>query len=223
MNCTWERNDHIIYFSLKQLRHSELTLFQNQCKIEGTQILCILMLAMQSTRLAGYMLFGNRSMFLDTGGSVALLNLCPKFLSPLIVLDQCYDRIPTLYERTTKYVDPITRQTFNFVSEIPCLGDYTVSFQLDLGKDSCWCQLLPNPMAFNKPWMFESPKLGHITQSPTFDTRRAVMYTPKQMQMFWYTIIHTSVSHLVLNTQPFSHKAILFEFPTKEVYNAFWV
>ena len=59
-----------------------MTLLQNQCKLDRTQMLTILLLAMQNTRLAGYMQTGNRSMFLDTDGSVAWLYHCPKFLSP---------------------------------------------------------------------------------------------------------------------------------------------
>ena len=128
--------DFLVYFNTKQLRHSEMSLLQNQCEMERTQILTILMLAMQNTRLAGYMLTGNRSMFLDTDGSVAWLYHCPKFISPLRVLDKCYDRIPILFERTTKLVDPITRQTFNFASEVPCMGDHTNVFQFDLDDDN---------------------------------------------------------------------------------------
>ena len=93
---------YLMYFNTKQLRHSEKTLLQHQCELERTQMLTILMLAMQNTRLAGYMLTGNRSMFLNTDGSVAWLYHCPKLLSPLRVLDKCYDRIPILFERTTK-------------------------------------------------------------------------------------------------------------------------
>ena len=79
--------DYIMYFNTKQLRHSEMTLLQNRCEFERTQMLKILMLAMQNTRLAGYMLTGNRSMFLDTDGSVAWFYHCSKFLSPLRVLE----------------------------------------------------------------------------------------------------------------------------------------
>ena len=138
-------------------------------------------------------------MFLDTDGSVSWLNHCPKFLSPLRVLDKCYDRIPILFERTTKFVDPITRQTSDFASEIPCLGDYTDVFQLDLENDNSWYQLLLDPMPFNKPLLLKPTELGHITQFPTFDTRRAGMYTPKQMKIFWDNIIHASASDTVLN------------------------
>ena len=87
------------------------------------QKLNILMLAIENTRLAGYMLTGNRSMFPDTDGSVAWLYCCPKFLSPSKVLDKCYDRIPIMFERSTKFVGPITHQTCDFASEKPCLGD----------------------------------------------------------------------------------------------------
>ena len=190
--------DCIMYFNTKQLRHSEVMLLQNQCELERTQMLTILMLAKQSTEPAGYMLTGNRSTFLDTDGSVAWIYHCLKFLSPLGVLDKCYDRIPILFERTTKFVDPITRQTYDFASEIPCLGDYTNVFQLDLENDNSWYQLFSDPMPFNKPLLFKPTELGHITQFPTLDTRRAGMYTPKQMKNFWGSIFHASASDTVL-------------------------
>ena len=190
--------DYIMYFNTMQRRHCEMTLLQNQCELERTQMITILMLAMQNTRLAGYMLTGNRSMFLDAEGSVAWWYHCPKFLPPLRVLDKCYDRIPILFERTTKFVDSITRQTYDFASVIPCFGDYTNVFQLDLENDNSWYQLLLDPMPFNKLLLFKPTEVGRITQFPTFDTRRAEMYTPKLMKNFWDNLIHASVSDTVL-------------------------
>ena len=119
-------------------------------------------------------------------------------MSPLRVLDKCYDRIPILFERTTNFVDPITRQTYDFASEIPCLGDYTYVFQLDLENDNSWYQLLPDPMPFNKPLLFKPTELGHIAQLPTFDTRRAGKSTPKQMEIFCDNIIPASAFDTVL-------------------------
>ena len=145
-----------------------MTLWQNQCELERTQMLTILMLATQNTRLAGYMLTGNRSMFLETDRSVAWLYHCLKFLSPLRVLDKCYDRFPILFERTITFVDPITRQTYDFASEIPCLGDYTNVFQLHLENENSRYQLLPDPMPFNKPLLFKPNEFGHITQFSFF-------------------------------------------------------
>ena len=53
-------------------------------------------------------------------------------------------------------------------------------------------------MPFNKPLLFKPTELGHITQFPTFDTRRAGLYTPKQMKKFWDNIIHASASDTVV-------------------------
>ena len=114
--------DYKMYFNTKQLRHSEMTLLQNQYELERTQMLTILMLAMQNTGLAGYMLTGNRFMFLDTDGSVAWLYLCPKFLSPLRVLDKCDDQNLIFFERNTNFVDPIARQTYDFASDNTLFG-----------------------------------------------------------------------------------------------------
>ena len=114
------------------------------------------------------------------------------------MLDKCYDRIPILLEQTTKFVDPITRQTYDFASVIPSSGDYTNVFRLHLENDNSWYQPLRDPMPFNKPLLFKPTELGHITQFPTFDIRRAGMYTPKQIKNFWDNIIHASASDTVV-------------------------
>ena len=105
------------------------------------------------------------------------------------MLDESYDRIPILFEGTIKFVDPITRQTYDFASDIPCLGDYTNVLQLDLEIDNSWYQLLPDLMPFIKPLLFNPIEIGHITQIPNFDTKCAGMYTPKQLKIFWDNII----------------------------------
>ena len=69
------------------------------------------MLLMENPRLAGYMLTGNRSIFLSTDGSLAWLYHCPLMSSPPHVMNQCYDKIPTFYKNEIFFVDPITRQT----------------------------------------------------------------------------------------------------------------
>ena len=96
------------------------------------------MLAMQNTKLAGCMLTGSRSTFLDTDVSVAWLYPCPKFLSLLRVLVNCYDQIPILFERTTNFVDTVTYQSCDFASDKPCLGDHTNVFQIQFENDNSW-------------------------------------------------------------------------------------
>ena len=94
------------------------------------------------------------------------------------MLDEGHDRIPIFSERTTKFVDPITRQTYEFASELTYLGDYNNVFPLDLENDNSCYQILPDPMPFNKPLWLKPTELGHTIQFPTFDTKRAGMFTP---------------------------------------------
>ena len=70
-----------------------------------------LMLALNNSRLAGYAVTGNRSMFLETDGGSAWLYHCTKVHSPLHTMNQCYDRITILYQGQIQFVDTITRQT----------------------------------------------------------------------------------------------------------------
>ena len=57
--------DYLFFESSRALKASELHLLKNQCEQERSHILTILMLSLENSRLAGYMLTGNRSMFLE--------------------------------------------------------------------------------------------------------------------------------------------------------------
>ena len=97
------------------------------------------MLALQNTRLSGFMLTGNRSMFLDTERSVGWLYHCSKEISTPKILEDCIDRIPIYYKGQTLSVDPITRQNFPFTKKLHCVGGYKNAFQLDLGNKRKYC------------------------------------------------------------------------------------
>ena len=73
--------DYLFFQSSRLLQAPEIQLLKNQCEQERTQILSNLMLFLENPRLAGYMLSGNRSMFLETDGSLAWLYHCPLVLS----------------------------------------------------------------------------------------------------------------------------------------------
>ena len=107
-------------------------------------------------------------------------------------------RFSFLFERTTKFVDPITRHIYDFVSEFLCLGDHTKVLQLDLDNDDSCYQLLLDPIPPNKFLLFNPTELGHITHFTTFGTSPAGMYTPKRLKKFWANLIHASVSDTVL-------------------------
>ena len=104
--------DYIFFRSFYMLRTAELALLTNQCELESSMILSTLLISIESPRLAGYILTRNKSMFLETNGNVAWLFHCPKFDSPLQLMDACYNRIPIMYRKKIHFVDPIARQTF---------------------------------------------------------------------------------------------------------------
>ena len=85
--------DYLFFQSSRLLQVSEIQFLKNQCEQERTQVLTILMLSLQNPRLTGYMLTGNRSMFLETDGSLAWFYHCPLDISPLHTMNQCYDRL----------------------------------------------------------------------------------------------------------------------------------
>ena len=46
--------------------------------------------------------------------------------------------------------------------------------------------------------MFAPQDIGHITYFPVYDSRRAGMYTPKQLKALWDNIIHNTASTSIL-------------------------
>ena len=98
--------DYLFFQSSLLLHASEIQLSKNPCEQERTQIFTILMLSHENPRLAGYMLTGDRSMFLETDGCLAWLYHCPLVHSLLHKKKYCYDRIPIIYEGQIQFVDP---------------------------------------------------------------------------------------------------------------------
>ena len=75
-------------------------------------------MSVQNPQLAGLLLTGNRSQFLYVEGSTAWLYNFSHFLLPLHKTDRCFDRLPIHFKDTLMYVDPITRQTFDYATPI---------------------------------------------------------------------------------------------------------
>ena len=75
-------------------------------------------MSVQNPQLAGFLLTGNRSNFLNVEGSTAWLYDFPHFLSPLYKADRYFDRIHIHFKDTLMYVDPITRQTLTMLLQL---------------------------------------------------------------------------------------------------------
>ena len=124
--------DYLFFQSSRLLQTSEIQLLKNHCEQERTQILTTLMLFFENPRLAGYMLTGNQSMFLEADGSLAWVYRCPLVHSPFHTMNQCYDRVPILYEGQIQFIDPITRQIHPAAYIQNCTQRIKNLFQFDM-------------------------------------------------------------------------------------------
>ena len=98
----------------------ELNTLHTICELEKNQLLTKLAMSVQNPQLAGFLLTGTRSNFLYVEGSTAWLYDCPHFLSPLYKAVRCFDRIHIHFKDTLMYVDPITRQIYDYATPITC-------------------------------------------------------------------------------------------------------
>ena len=85
-------------------------------------------MSVQNPQLAGFLLTGNRSNFLNVEGSTAWLYDCSHFLSPLY---RCFDRIPIHFTEILMYDDPITRQIYDYATPIACDNNPKNIIELD--------------------------------------------------------------------------------------------
>ena len=128
----------------------ELNTLHTICELERNQLLTILATSVQNPQIAGFLLTGNRSNFSYVEGSTAWLYGCPHFLSPLYKADRCFDRIPIHFKDTLMYVDPITRQTYDYATPITCDNNPRNNIELDPDSDDQNFYILgPEPIKAN--------------------------------------------------------------------------
>ena len=177
--------DYIFHRTNLNIHAFQVKLIQNQCELEDTQMRTILTMPLKNTLLAGCLLTGNRSMLLDTDGSVAWLYYCPKIRSILRVMEYCYDKIPIFYESRVHFVDPSTRQTFHSPFEISCQHATQNLLQLDMDNDGSWYNLIPHPFLHNKPLVFSPTRLSSPSLHVPYSSNNAGLYTQIQLSQFW--------------------------------------
>ena len=191
--------DYILFRSFYILRTVELALLTNQCELERSMILNTLMLSIEIPRLAGYILTRNRSMFLETNGNVAWLYHCPKFYSPLQLMDACYNRIPIMYREKIHFVDPITRQTFKSADQQDCSDKHLNLYQLDVDNDNSWIELTPSITRVKGPDLFKPKEIKRQVKHSLASSHDASIYTYAQMQKFWSMITdHSEMKGILL-------------------------
>ena len=213
MNTDYEMHhgtkiDYLFFQSSRLIKATEIQLLQNQCEQERTQILTNLMLALENPRLAGYMLTGNRSMFLERDGSVAWLYHCPKVLSPLHTMNHRYDKIPILYRGQIQFVDPITRQIYPHATSQNCSDRIKNLFQLDMDQEDSWYTLTPGIIHQDKPAIFGPQDISPVASHTLTGSQDAGMYTRNELKGFWDSIFINAASRMALKT--FSQNLIVY-------------
>ena len=147
--------DYTINHVFRSMTVQELNTLHTLFELESKQLLTILAMSVQNPQLAGFLLTGNRSNFLYVEGSTAWLYDCPHFLSPLYTTDRCFDRIPIHFKDTLMFVDPITRQPYDYATPYTCENIPKNFIELDPDSDDQDFYILgPEPIKRKPPLMF---------------------------------------------------------------------
>ena len=109
---------------------------------------------METPRLAGFMLTGNRSMFLSTDGSLAWFYHGPLMRFPLKVMNQYFDKIPNFNKNAIFFVDPVTRQTYPDAQVQTCADRIKILFQFDTEDENSWFTITPTREHRKRPTKF---------------------------------------------------------------------
>ena len=168
----------------------ELNTLHTICELERSQLLTILTMSVQNPQLAGFLLTGNRSNFLYVEGSTAWLYDCPHFLSPLYKADRCFDRIPIHFKDTLMYVDPITRQTYDYATPITCDNYPRNIIELDPDSDDQDFYILgPEPIKHKPRLMFTPSQIKTTIPPNTFTAQDAGIYSNAELAQIWNRIL----------------------------------
>ena len=179
----------------------EFNTLQTVCELERNQLLTIRAMSVQIPQLAGFLLTGNRSNFLYVEDSTAWLYDCPNFLSPLYKADRCFDRIPIHFKDTLMYVDPITRQTYDYATPITCDNNPRDIIELDPDSDDQDFYIRgPEPIKRKPPLMFTPSQIKTTIRPNTFTAQDAGIYSNAGTEFYFLNILilHFSYSAKLL-------------------------
>ena len=99
---------------------------------------------------------------------------CPHFMSRLYRADKCFERTPIHYGETIMYVDPKTRQTFNYATPIKCRNNPQNIIELDPdADDGDFYVLTPDPLKREAPQMFKPTQIKTTITPNTFTAQDA--------------------------------------------------
>ena len=115
------------------------------------------------------------------------------------------------------YVDPITRQTFEYANQIPCENNPQNVISLDPDTDQYYV-LTPQPIKKDPPLLFEPTQIQTAISPNTFTAQDAGIYSQKELKHFWNRVLFTKHSD---NTLQLLGKAISYEFMNQQSDTSF--
>ena len=191
--------DYTINHVFRSMTVQEPNTLHTICELEPNQLLTILAMSVQNPQLAGCFLTGSRSKFLYVEDSTAWFHVCPHFLSALYKADQCFDRIPIHFKDTLMYVEPITRQTYDYATPITCDNNPRNIIELDPYPDDQDFYILgPEPIKRKPPLMFTPSQIKTTIRPNTFTAQDAGIYSNAELDQFWNRILFSKHSDSTL-------------------------
>ena len=154
------------------------------------------------------MLTGNRSMFLETDGSLAWLYQFSLVHSPFHTVNQCYDRIPMLYGVQIQFVDPITRQTPPAANIQNCTYRIKNVIQFDMDQEDSWYTLTPGIVQQDRSARFGLKDVSTVAVHSFPGSQDAGLYSRSELSSFWDSILISAASRNA--SKKFPQKLIVF-------------
>ena len=97
------------------------------------------------------------------------------------------------------YVDPITRQTFNYATPKECGNNPQNIFELDLdADDGDFYVLPPDPLKREPPRMFKPTQIKTTITPNTFTAQDAGIYSNAELDQFWNRVLFAKHSDTIL-------------------------
>ena len=158
------------------------------CQLERTQLPTIIAMFVQNPDFLGYLLTGNRSSFLYVESFTSPLYDCPQFLSPVYEADNGFDIIAIYYQDTVKYIDLITRNTFNYASPISWDNNPQKVIALDLDTNEHYV-LRTKPVLRATPMLFKPKQVQSAVRLNTFTAQEAGINSNTELTSFWNPVL----------------------------------
>ena len=182
--------DYTINLVFRSMAVRELNTLHTVCELARNQLPTILAMSAQNPQLAGFLLTRNRSYFLCVEGSTAWPYDCPHFLPALYKADRCFDRIPIHFKDTLMYVDPFTRQNYDYATPIEYDNNLRNNIQLDPDSDDQDFYILgPKPNKRKPPIMFTPSQIKTTIRPNTFTAQDTGIYFNAELDQFWNRIL----------------------------------